>query len=487
VRRGPLASSYLGSVGLVACSLVPYLALVVAVFPLSQTIGRSLGLSPSTMDVTIALSTGAYAPGTVLAAQLAMHLPPRRLLVIYESLFVVASVLAAAAPTGGVFIVAFITQGLCTSLMLIAAVPPLVTSWPAHKMPVTGGIMNLCIFGAVAAGPTLGALQASGGHWRLLFWVVAGIAGLALLLSLLTFADDAPQDRRVPWDVFAVALALVGCAAAFFGAGELEASMVAGTESLVPLLGGFALIVILVIYQYRRRNPLMPVKAIGSTVPVTGLCIALTASAAAFGIMVLVLEVLKRRSTPTHIAALFVPELVGAVLVAVLFGILFRTRFTPVLALGGLLLVVASAVILLVVLPGTGPMVGVAVGLLGLGVAASVSPALFLAGLSLRSVLLQRVFAMIELLRAVTAFLFAPVVVYLAAVLGEKTEAGVTDALWICLGIAAVGFLGGSAVYFLGRPWLEVPDLERWQGDAHQPAWSSPPLLNRLRRTSDRR
>jgi uncharacterized RDD family membrane protein YckC len=32
-------------------------------------------------------------------------------------------------------IAAFITEGLCTSLMLIAAVPPLVVGWPPEKMP----------------------------------------------------------------------------------------------------------------------------------------------------------------------------------------------------------------------------------------------------------------------------------------------------------------------------------------------------------------
>lgn len=69
---------------------------------------------------------------------------------------VAAAVFAAWAPTGPVFLAAFIVEGLCASLMLIAAAPPLVTGWPVAKMPVTGFVMNLCVFGAVAAGPTVG-------------------------------------------------------------------------------------------------------------------------------------------------------------------------------------------------------------------------------------------------------------------------------------------------------------------------------------------
>ena len=50
-------------------------------------------------------------------------------------------------------------------------------------------------------------------------------------------------------------------------------------------------------------------------------------------------------------------------------------------------------------LPGASPLIAGVAGMLGLGVAASVSPALFMAGFSLPSKLLQRVFALIELMR----------------------------------------------------------------------------------------
>ena len=55
-------------------------------------------------------------------------------------------------------------QGLCTSLMLIAAVPPLVVGWPATKMPWTGATMNMCVFGAVALGPVIGGIRRAPEH-----------------------------------------------------------------------------------------------------------------------------------------------------------------------------------------------------------------------------------------------------------------------------------------------------------------------------------
>src|SRR5690242_5376903 len=231
------------------------------------------------------MANAAYAFGTVLAVQLQVHLRGRRMLVLYATLFLIGSVLAAGAWTPGVFIAGRVLQGLCTSLMLIAAVPPLVIGWPASKMPWTGGTMNMCIFGAVALGPVIGGAQAGAGHWRPLFWIIAGFAALALLFALLTFEDQEPQDRSAPWDWVAQTLAGAGCAAAFFGSSELRTHSFTDPVVLVPLAAGVALIVALLVYEYQLRNPLMPIRSLTSTIPVAGILVAMTAGAASVAIV----------------------------------------------------------------------------------------------------------------------------------------------------------------------------------------------------------
>ena len=415
----------------------------------------------------------------MLAVQFAVHLPARRMLLGYVTAFLVAAVLAAWAPDGAVFIGAFIAEGLCTSLMLIAAVPPLVTGWPVRKMPWTAVTMNLCIFGAVAIGPTVGELQASTGTWRPLFWGVAAVAAVAVLFVLLTYEDQPAQDRSAPWDFVALGLAVCGCTAAFFGAAKLESGSPPDLIALAPLIGGVALIVLLVVHQYLAKNPLMPVRQLATTFPVTGVVIVLSASAAAVGLMDLVLTAVQK-SSPVHVALLFLPEFAAAVVTAALFGLLFRTRFIPVLAMSGLAMLTAAAAVLTALTTGAGPLVAVGSALIGLGVGASVSPALFLAGFSLRSAQIQRVFALIELLRGVTAFLVAPILLFLATAIGASAAAGLHAAIWICLGIAVAGAVAAVALYTLGGGRLPAPDLERWTDG--EPAWASPPLLARLRR-----
>jgi MFS family permease len=178
-------------------------------------------MSGQTLSLSSGLANAAYAVGTVLAVQFAQHLPQRRMMLGYAVLLVVGSILAAAALDPGMYIAGRVIQGLCTSLLLIAAVPPLAIGYPAHKLRDTAVIMNMCIFGAVALGPFIGGLQAQAGGWRPLFWIVAAISVGALVLAALTFEDSPPANPDSPRDLPAIGLAAAGCVAAFFGASEL--------------------------------------------------------------------------------------------------------------------------------------------------------------------------------------------------------------------------------------------------------------------------
>jgi MFS family permease len=479
-RRGPLADSYAAAVALVVCALVPFLALAASLGPLTKLIAGDLHLSRGALELTTAMSDACYAVGTVVSVQFAQHLRQRRMLLVYVTVFVAAAVVAAAAPTRELFVGAFVLEGLCTSLMLIAAVPPLVIGFGADKVASTGVVMNLCIFGAVAAGPSIGSFSAGAHDWRTLFWVVAGIAAAAAVLSLLTFEDAEPQDEDAPWDWTAVGMALAGCVAAFFGAAELEIRMHATGLALATLFAGVAVVVAMVVHQYRKRNPLMPVEQLATTFPVVGILVALAASAAAFGLMDLSLTALEQRD-PAHVGLLFLPELAAAMVTAGIFGAIFRTRFTPLYAIAGLVVLCAAAAVLTGVATGGDLRIAIGAGLLGLGVGAAVSPGLFIAGFSLGSAQIQRVFALIELLRGVTAFLFGPVVLYLAGILAPETAAGIADAVWICFAVCVLGLVAAVVVFLAGGARLRRPDLERWQ-DEGDPAWDSPELLAALRR-----
>jgi MFS family permease len=482
--RGPLAGRYSATATMVMFALIPYLALSAALGPLTPIISRQLHMSAQTMSLGSGLANAAYALGTVLSVQFAQHLPQRRMLLGYAVLLVIGSALTASATDAGMFIVGHVIQGLCTSLLLIAAVPPLAIGYPANKLRDTAVIMNMCIFGAVALGPLVGGLQAESHAWRPLFWIVAGIALVALILVALTFEDSPAANPDSPRDLPAIGLAAVGCVAAFFGASELTSHAFLNGETIVPLLGGLALIVTLVVYQFRAKRPLLTIKTmVTSSIPVAGIVVALFAAAASVSATALTAGVLEARYSPLHIGLLYLPEVGGAVLSAIALGQVIRRRAMHFLPLVGMAMLAVGIAVFRISVPSSQAMTLVGSGLTGIGLGATVAPALFVAGFSLPAANLQRVFAIVELFRAVAAFMVAPIFLHFALATGGGLDAGTAIALWIGLGLAVGGAIIGTGIYALSGARPQTPDLDRFLAGI-DPAWESPPLLARIRRSS---
>jgi MFS family permease len=481
MRQGPLAGRYAAVAAMVMFALIPYLALSAALEPLTPIIAKQLHMSLQTMSLSSGFGNAAYAIGTVLAVQFAQHLPQRRMLVGYATLLVIGSVLAATAQDAGMYIAGHVLQGLCTSLLLIAAVPPLAIGYPASKLRTTAVIMNICIFGAVALGPTIGGLQAQAHAWRPLFWIIAAISAVALVLAVLTFDDAPPADPDSPRDLPAIGLATVGCVAAFFGASELLTHRFLDAETIVPLLGGLAAIVVLIVYQFRAKRPLLTIRTmLTSTMPVAGIAVALFAAAASVSATALTAGALVGRYGPLHLGLLYLPEVAGAVITAILLGVVFNKRAIHYLPLAGMISLAAGIAVFRISVPSSQALTLVGSGLTGIGLGATVAPALFVAGFSLPAANLQRVFAIVELMRAVAAFMIAPIFAHLAATVGGNLDAGTATALWVGLGVALSGAVIGVAIYALGGARPQTPDIEGFLA-GKGPAWYSPPLLARVR------
>jgi hypothetical protein len=77
----------------------------------------------------------------------------------------------------------------------------------------------------------------------------------------------------------------------------------------------------------------------------------------------------------------------------------------------------------------------------------------------------------------------APIFIHFAAATGGGLDAGTAIALWIGLGLAVGGAIIGVGIYALSGARPQKPDLDRFLA-GRDPAWESPPLLSRVRRSS---
>jgi MFS family permease len=478
--RGPLVGSYWAAVAMVLCALAPFLVLTSAIPPLEGLIGHDVGLGSSGLEMSAGMADAAYCFGTVLAVQLTTRLPGRRLLLLYAAVFTLASIITAAASSPAMFFAGRTLQGLTTSLMLITAAPALVLGWPTPRLRSTASVMNLGIFGAVALGPVIGGAFAGLDSWRALFWIACGVGAGAVALVVLTFEDQPPMDPEVQFDPISLTLASSGCVSAFFGASGLVDHSLTDPIVLAPMLGGLLLLVGLVVHQASVADPLMPVRRLGHTIPIAAILLAMFAGAGSVALVGLLQLTIASHGLSS---ALFWPEFLGALVTAVGFGYLFFTRYIPILAFAGLVALALTAIVLVGAGVGSGSPAPIAVGTLGigLGVGASVAPGLFVAGFSLPSMQLPRIFALVELLRGIAAFLTAPIVIHLALNAGGGLAHGVNLATGVTAALLLLGVIVVIGTVASGGVRLQQPDIEPWL-EGEGTAIHSPMLGAALRR-----
>ena len=352
MRQGPLAGRYPAVAAMVMFALIPYLALSAALGPLTPVVTQQLHISLQTFSLGAGLGNAAYATGTVLAVQFAQHFPQRRMMVGYATLLVIGSLLEALAQNAAMFVIGHVIQGLCTSLLLIAAVPPLAIGFPKDKLRDTAVIMNVCIFGAVALGPLVGGIQAEAHAFRPLFWIIAGISVGALILTILIFEDAPPANPDSPTDLPAIGLAALGCVAAFFGASELTSHAFLSPLTVLPLIGGLLVIGVLIVYQIVSKTPLLTIKTmLVSSIPVAGIAVALFAAAASVSATDLTLSVLEPHYSPAHLGLLYLPEVGGAVVSAFALGYVIQRRAIHYLPLFGMIALAAGIAVFRISVP----------------------------------------------------------------------------------------------------------------------------------------
>lgn len=463
-----MGESLRGRYGLVAAvallGLSPYVVLSTTLFPLEDVLARDLGASPRSLQLAAALGNAACALGVVAAAQAAQRLGQRRLFLGYQAVFVAATVLAAYSTGEVTWAVARVLQGAAAGGMLISALPALITRYDVRHLPWTAVIVDVGLFGAITVGPLVGGQLAVSGNWRGALLVVAGVAVAGWLTAFIAYPDIDPADPDLPVDGAALALAAVATFATFFATAWLSESSLTDPVVLGPLVLGLGALVVLLVVQRRKDDSLIPMSQLVTQVPVTGVLVAMLGGA----LFVTELELAQTwlaevaGNAPDEAGRLWWPMPVGLAVAAAAFGLLFRTRFVPVLADVGLLAFAGAAATLLALTPSNqGWVVPVVAFLLGFGAGATVSPGLFMTALGMPSTAIGRAFALVQLLRSMATFAVGPVVVHLAITTTDLAD-GLQGGFVSMLVLAGVAFVAALVIPALSGARLRTPDLEEW-------------------------
>lgn len=483
----PLNGRYGPTLALVLLALCPDIVITTAYHFLAPSMALDLHTTAATLRTANGLSNAGYAFGAIFAGFLVQRFRQRRLFLVAEGLFVVAAGLAAVAPGVAAFAVGRILQGAATGLLLVIAIPPLTTRFPATRLPLTAAAIDIAFFGAVTVGPLVGGVLATEG-WRWFFGGLAALGAVGWLLGMSSLPLQPAKDPQHRPDVMAFVFAALGTALPFYAVSQLGEHVSFGAPVFwAPMIIGLACLVALIATQYGRDDGLIPMTKLWHSVPLAGTLCAMIAGAA-YVTLLLLDELFLQQGVGLSAQATGLaqwPGVTGLIVAALIFWRLFVTRFLPHFVLAGMILLLAAG--LAVALLQIGSPLALSLGIsaaLGLGAGATVSPGLWLAGLSVKTQFLGRAFALVELVRSVADFLIAPTLQHVAMQHGQSGAAlvsGVREAAWIMFGLTILGTLAMAALYLGCGARPQAPNIELWLSDG-EPALHSPAVRLRCRR-----
>jgi MFS family permease len=483
LNRRPLAGRYPAAAAIALLALSPFLVLTTAISLMEPQLIRDLDATPYELQLANGLATAGYAFGAVAAVDLSQRLPSRRVYLLAEVGFAVSSVLALSSTKVELFATAIVLRGLFTGILLVAAIPPLVVGHGAGSLPITGALVSFGLFGIATIGPLIGGTVGSLGGWRALYAAITVLAVIGLSIGIMTFDPIPPTRPGARFDWYAIPLAFGVTALPFFGVSGLTRGSFSDAEFIAPVVVGLVAGAILLVSQYKKADPLVPVRPISNTLPVTGTATAMLAGAAFTTLLELTEVYLLRVSqySPVRTGALLAPQIVGVAVAALVLRRVLPTRWTPYLALSGLLgIAVGGAILLALNASNAAVVVPIASVFFGYGAGAGVVPGLFLAGLAVRAVQVGATFAMVELLRSEAAFLVGPALLHLGLTRSDFRH-GFDVAVLVVLGLIVAGGLFLIGLWRLGGVHSEAPDLEAWVNRTST-GYHSPPVAATIRK-----
>ncbi len=224
------------------------------------SIGHDLGATVSGLQWTVDAYTLVLASLLMLSGSTADRLGRRRVFVIGLSIFSMGSLLCSLAPSLELLVVFRMLQAVGGSMLNPVAMSIITNTFTdprerAHAVGVWGGVVGV----SMALGPLLGGILVSSAGWQSIFWINIPVGITAIVLALRYIPESrAPRARR--FDPVGQGLMIVLLATVTYGI--IEAPERGWTSPLI--LAAFstagAALLGLLIYEPRRKDPLIDLR-----------------------------------------------------------------------------------------------------------------------------------------------------------------------------------------------------------------------------------
>ena len=247
-------------------------------------IQRDLDASLSDLQWVIDAYALSLAALLLTAGSLGDRFGRRRIFSIGLGVFTLGSLLCGLAPTVLFLSMARAGQGIGGAMMFATALALLSGAYRGKDRGTAFGFFGATTGAAVAIGPVLGGVLTSGLSWHWIFWVNIPISVFAITVSLTRV-----QETRDPHPGKAD---LLGFVTFSVGLGLLVLGLIRGGEDgwtaglvLFSLIGSAVMLVLFVIVQLVREDPMFDLSLLRKPTFVGGLVAAVGVSASVFSLL----------------------------------------------------------------------------------------------------------------------------------------------------------------------------------------------------------
>ncbi|MFJ2088295.1 DHA2 family efflux MFS transporter permease subunit [Streptomyces sp. NPDC087901] len=264
-RRGGGTRTRTWAVVVAACTGQFLVVLDVSVVNVALPSMRTdLGLSAAGLQWVLNAYSIAFAGFMLFGGRAADLYGRKRMFLVGLGLFTAASLAGGLAQEGWQLLAARAAQGLgaavlapATLTLLTAAVP----EGPARTRAI--GTWMAVGAGGGAAGGLIGGVLTDALSWRWVLLINVPIGVLVLAGAALRLAEGRAGERsRI--DLLGALLVTAGLASVAYGIVQTEESGWTAVATLLPLLGGVALLTLFVLVEARTAKPLMPLRVLAA-------------------------------------------------------------------------------------------------------------------------------------------------------------------------------------------------------------------------------
>ncbi|MFE7530045.1 MFS transporter [Kitasatospora sp. NPDC057542] len=224
-------------------------------------IKQDLGLGPETLQWIISGYAVAYGGFLLLGGRAADLFGRRRLFFWATAVFALVSLAGGLVSDGTLLVVSRVIKGVAAAFIAPAAMSIITTTFKEGPERTRAmGIFSLTGASGYAAGLVFSGVLTEL-HWRLIFFVPFVVASLVLAVTNYAVAPDQPRTGERPgFDAAGALTATAGVLLLVLGLVRAPEVGWGSTATLGSLIAAVVLLVVFVVIQQRRADPLLPLR-----------------------------------------------------------------------------------------------------------------------------------------------------------------------------------------------------------------------------------